>query len=288
MLSLQDMKEKIEIIRQLAEEYNKEEYFQGDPLIFPKHFAKLMQGKKGMPGLGSAYAGNVSETCEETEACGETGTCGKSEAYREEIKVDNLSGRNYTLQDVEIAAVIAAHLAWGRRDMIVRDCKRAFDEMGWEPYKYVMAGEYKNEDASLHRTIKWSDFAAICSRLRNYYLQNDSLEILTPDEFRVIIYGQKSDPKAANKKIHMLRRWMVRNDGIVDLGLWKNSSPADLIIPLDVHVHRSSRNLGVTQRNSADITTAMEITSFLQEVFPGDPCKGDFALFAYAATNKEN
>lgn len=258
MLSLQDMKEKIEIIRQLAEEYNKEEYFQGDPIIFPKHFARLMQGEEGMPGLGGF---------------GET---------------DYLSGRNYTLQDVEIAAVIAAHLAWGRRDMIVRDCKRAFDEMGWEPYKYVMAGEYKNEDASLHRTIKWSDFAAICSRLRNYYLQNDSLEILTPDEFRVIIYGQKSDPKAANKKIHMLRRWMVRNDGIVDLGLWKNSSPADLIIPLDVHVHRSSRNLGVTQRNSADITTAMEITSFLQEVFPGDPCKGDFALFAYAATNKEN
>ena len=246
------MKEKIEIIRQLADQYNKEEYFAGDPIIFPKHFARIMQGMEGLPGLE-----------------------------------ENLSGRKYTLQDVEIAAVIAAHLAWGRRDMIVRDCKRAFDEMNWEPYNYVMAGKYKDEDASLHRTIKWSDFAAICGRLKEFYSHNESLETLLPDEFRVKVYGQKSDPKAANKKIHMLRRWMVRNDGIVDLGLWKNTSPADLIIPLDVHVHRSSLNMGITARRGADITTAGEITAFLKEVFPGDPCKGDFALFAYAATLRE-
>lgn len=230
------MKEKIETIRQLANQYNKEEYFSGDPIIFPKHFAR----EKG-----------------------------------------------YSLQDIEIAAVIAAHLAWGRRDMIVRDCNRAFDEMGWQPYKYVMAGNYRDEDASLHRTIKWSEFASICSRLREFYLHNESLETLTPDEMRVQIYGQKEDPKSAKKKIHMLRRWMVRNDGIVDLGLWKNTSPASLIIPLDVHVHRSALNMGITSRRSADITTAREITDFLSIAFPGDPCKGDFALFAYAATIKE-
>lgn len=246
----------IQIIRQLAEQYNKEEYFLGDPIIFPKHFARLMQGKEGIPGL----PGNFNR---------------------------NLSGRKYTLQDVEIAAVIAAHLAWGRRDMIVRDCKRAFEEMGWEPYSYIMAGEYRDEDASLHRTIKWSEFAAICGRLRDFYSNNESLEILSPDEIRTRIYGQKSDLKAANKKIHMMRRWMVRNDGIVDLGLWKNTSPASLVIPLDVHVHRSSRNLGITSRNSADIVTAREITDFLCQAFPGDPCKGDFALFAYAATLRE-
>ena len=245
------MEEKIHILQQLAQQYNKEEYFTGDPIIFPKHFSLLMQGDCGVDGLGN-----------------------------------NSSGRRYTLQDVEIAAVIAAHLAWGRRDMIVRDCKRAFDEMGWEPYKYVMAGKYRDEDKSLHRTIKWSDFAAICGRLKEFYSAHESLEILTPDEFRVKVYGQKSDPKAANKKIHMLRRWMVRNDGIVDLGLWKNTSPASLVIPLDVHVHRSARNMGITSRNSADITTAQEITQFLHMAFPGDPCKGDFALFAYAASTR--
>ena len=225
-----------EIIRKLALEYNKEEFFTGDPIVFPKQFAR----------------------------------------------------QQASIQDIEIAGIISAHLAWGRRDMILRDCRRAFDEMGWQPYKYVMAGKYKDDDASLHRTIKWSEFAAICGRLREYYTKNETLENLSAHEMRVQIFGQKEDKKAANKKIHMFRRWMVRNDGVVDLGIWKSISPSELIIPLDVHVHRSALNMGITQRKGADIVTATEITQFLKEIFPDDPCMGDFALFAYAAeTRKE-
>ena len=39
-----------------------------------------------------------------------------------------------SLADVEISALLSAHLAWGRRAMIVRDCGRMFDEMDWRPY----------------------------------------------------------------------------------------------------------------------------------------------------------
>ena len=189
-------------------------------------------------------------------------------------------------KDVEVAAVIAAHLAWGRRAMIVRDCGRAFDEMGWKPYDYVMKGSYRCEPCSLHRTVMWSEFAAICAALRDYYLANDSLEPLSQDEMRTRIYCRKSDPKAANKKINMLRRWMVRRDGKVDLGVWENSSPSQLIIPLDVHVHRVAREMSLTERNAADARTALEITQALAEVFPGDPCLGDFALFGYGVSRK--
>lgn len=189
-----------------------------------------------------------------------------------------------TLRDVEVAAAVAAHLAWGRRDMIVRDCRRAMDEMGWQPYEYVKAGHYRNDDTSLHRTVKWSEFAGICRRIKEFYEDEGSMEVLSPGEMRVRIYGQKDDPSAANKKIHMLRRWMVRNDGKVDLGLWKSISPRNLIIPLDVHVHRTAVNLGITARRSADIRTAGEITSFLLKAFPDDPVLGDFALFAVAAS----
>ena len=190
------------------------------------------------------------------------------------------------LKDVEVAAVIAAHLAWGRRAMIVRDCGRALDEMGWKPYDYVMKGCYRCEPCSLHRTVMWSEFAAICGALKAFYEANDTLEHLSPDQFRTNIYCRKSDPSAANKKINMLRRWMVRRDGKVDLGLWRDSSPADLIIPLDVHVHTVAKEMGLTSRNSADIRTALEITNELSEIFPGDPCLGDFALFGYGVTRK--
>ena len=85
----------------------------------------------------------------------------------------------------------------------------------------------------------------------------------------------------------MFRRWMVRDDGIVDLGVWKRTSPSSLIIPLDVHVHRAALEQGITKRKSSDITTAIEITEFLKSVFPDDPCMGDFALFAYGASQKK-
>ena len=286
----------IEIIRRLAEEYNNPRYFQTDPIAFPKHFLQLMQC-----GSAGAQCGNAGAQCGSAGAqCGSAGTqYGSAGAVSGGGAVSGravASGRReadyavgeyvYTLKDVEIAGLIAAHLAWGRRDMIVRDCNRAFEEMQWRPLEYVMRGEYRCGQESLHRTIRWSEFAAICDRMKVFYAANESVEPLTPDQIRVQIYGQASNPKMANKKIHMFRRWMVRNDGIVDLGLWSHTSPADLIIPLDTHVHASALKLGITTRKSADITTALEITEFLKEAFPDDPCKGDFALFAYAAENK--
>ncbi len=191
-----------------------------------------------------------------------------------------------SLADVEISALLAAHLAWGRRSMIVRDCERMFDEMCWMPYKYVMGGEYRNDNASMHRTVKWSEFAAICARLRVLYSVQPSLEGLTDSEIRVRVFGQKEDKKAPNKKISMMRRWLVRDDGKVDLGVWKNSSKADLILPLDVHVYDQATALGLTSRKPKDIVTAREITDAFREIWPDDPCKGDFALFGYGVTHK--
>lgn len=190
-----------------------------------------------------------------------------------------------SLADVEISALLAAHLAWGRRAMIVRDCGRMFDEMQWRPYDYVMNGEYRDEDVSLHRTIKWSEFAGICTRLREIYSTRESLEGLSDTELRCRVFGQKEDRKAPNKKISMMRRWMVRDDGKVDLGLWKNSRKTDLILPLDVHVYDQATALGLTGRKQKDIVTALQITDAFREIWPEDPCKGDFALFGYGVTH---
>ncbi len=239
-----------------AEEYNDPKYFQEDPIIFPTRFAR-------------EYA------------------CGRA-----------------SLADVEISALLAAHLAWGRRAMIVRDCRRMFDEMGWKPYEYVMNGEYRDEDVSLHRTIKWSEFAAICGRLQRLYageipgqarddvegIRDDikvpSIEGLTDTGIRTLVFGQKEDRKAPNKKISMMRRWLVRDDGKVDLGVWKKSSKTELILPLDVHVYDQATALGLTARKPKDIVTAREITDAFREIWPDDPCKGDFALFGYGVTHK--
>jgi len=233
-----------------AERYNNPRYFEEDPIAFPRRFHQMMTTIQ--PSLG--FEGGE---------------------WRP------------SLQDVEIAAVFAAHFAWGRRAMIVRDCSRLFDEMLWRPYDYVMAGDWRNDNSSIHRTVKWSEVAAICRRLKTFYSsgREPSLEQLSVDEIRTRICGQKADPKAANKKIWMMRRWMVRDDGRVDLGLWRHSDKRDLVIPLDVHVYRQASELGLTSRRSKDIVTACDITDSFREIFPDDPAKGDFALFGYGVNN---
>ena len=194
---------------------------------------------------------------------------------------------NANIADVEISGILASHLAWGRRAMIVRDCNRMFDQMQWKPYDYIMRGEYRDEPCSLHRTVKWSEFAAICGRLREIYEAQESIESLTDNDIRIRIFGQKEDKKAPNKKISMMRRWMVRDDGKVDLGVWKNSDKKELILPLDVHVYGQAVNLGLTCRKQKDIVTAREITDAFKEIFPDDPCLGDFALFGYGVTDSK-
>jgi len=190
------------------------------------------------------------------------------------------------LEDVEVAAVFAAHFAWGRRSMIVRDCTRLFDEMEWRPYDYVMTADWRNDESSIHRTVKWSEVAAICNRLKGLYSRPEgkTLESLSQEEIRIDIYGQKEDRRAPNKKINMMRRWMVRDDSKVDLGVWKNCDRSKLIIPLDVHVYDTASAIGLTSRKQKDLATAMEITDAFREIWPDDPCRGDFALFGYGVT----
>ena len=190
-----------------------------------------------------------------------------------------------SLKDIEIASVFAAHFAWGRRAMIVRDCERLFDHMEWRPLDYVMSGDWRDDPVSIHRTVKWSDTAAICRRLKDFYTAQDSLETLSAKQIREVVFGQKPDAKAPDKKINMMRRWLVRDDGKVDLGLWKHTSPSELLIPLDVHVYDQAVALGLTSRRSKDLATVLQITDAFREIFPSDPAKGDFALFGYGVNN---
>lgn len=231
-----------ERLKDWADTYENEKYFQEDPIVFPKYFFIHMADK------------------------------------------------GYRLEDIEIAGIISAHLAWGRRPMIVRDCNRAFDEMGWRPFEYVMGRKWTgrlDDGTSLHRTVRWSEFAGICRNMERYYAEgNHSMERLGIDGIRTEIYGRAEDPGAANKKINMMRRWFVRRGSPVDLGIWTATDPADLLLPLDVHSHRQATELGLTGRKSKDIRTVREITEALAEVFPSDPCRGDFALFGYGVTNR--
>ncbi len=80
------------------------------------------------------------------------------------------------------------------------------------------------------------------------------------------------------KRYMMYLRWMVRNEG-VDLGLWRRVDKAHLLMPLDTHTFRVSRNLGLLKRKSCDMKAVMELTESLRRFDSTDPIKYDFALY---------
>ena len=85
----------------------------------------------------------------------------------------------------------------------------------------------------------------------------------------------------------MFLRWMVRNDNKgVDFGLWKNISSSQLICPIDVHVARVSKKLGLLKRKQVDWLAATELTDALKKLDKDDPVKYDFALFNLGVIEK--
>ena len=83
---------------------------------------------------------------------------------------------------------------------------------------------------------------------------------------------------SACKKLNLTLRWLVR-EGPVDSGIWKKIKTDALYIPLDVHVARTARQLGLLQRKSNDKKAVIELTEKLRGFCPEDPVKYDFALF---------
>ncbi|MDR1740209.1 MAG: TIGR02757 family protein [Bacteroidales bacterium] len=105
-------------------------------------------------------------------------------------------------------------------------------------------------------------------------------EMITANNGAANKYCLPTNPEnSALKRINMALRWLVRNDGIVDMGIWNVLKPAQLYIPLDVHVANVSRELGLLKRSSNDRKAVEELTGVLREFCPDDPVKYDFALF---------
>ena len=203
-------------------------------------------------------------------------------------------------RDIEVAAFLTATITWGNRRMILNSAEKMFAKMGASPYDYILSEGYKSlGTGNIHRTFFEQDMLYLCRGLYAYYsFSGESLESVFAKsetlwdgivEFRRLmafgnggIYSKHvSNPMAnsASKRLHLALRWLVRQDGIVDAGIWKNISPSRLYIPLDVHVGRISRELGILQRRQNDRKAVELLTEVLRGFCPEDPVKYDFALF---------
>ncbi len=200
-------------------------------------------------------------------------------------------------EDVEVSGFVTAWISWGNRKQIIKTAEMIDSELfEGNPYGYLQSGkwaQYQGDERCFYRTCKYKDFYSLMNRLDSVYREFGNLENavvaqmtegLNPAAalsrlFAGIPGVADATKKSPCKRLWFFLRWMVRRDGIVDLGIWTRISPKDLIIPLDVHVFEMAHAMGITTRRSADIRAAEEITNRFRQVFPDDPALGDFALF---------
>ncbi len=209
--------------------------------------------------------------------------------------------RDGGFHDIELSAFLAAAFAYGRADLIVRNVRGILGELGPMPHAALMKGDYQARFLGWkYRFHKRSDMLWLLDRLRAVYTAHGTLEnafCAAPGGTgtrlaafaRLFTEGKKLSaaksflvPSPANgsacKRMNLFLRWMVRKDE-VDIGLWTRIPPADLIMPLDVHVNRIAGRLGlVNPAGAANFKKAAALTERFREFDPADPVRYDFAL----------
>ena len=196
--------------------------------------------------------------------------------------------RYHKKADIEICGLLTAILSFGSRTQILKKADCLCELMGASPYSYIKERLFEkdfaaDDNSSFYRMISHAGFRSVLERLFEAYSQADSLEDFinqaqgNPMEKLCAFLGVS--PKSPQKKINMYLRWVVRQNSPVDFGIWKTFNSSELIIPLDTHVAHMAKRFGITDSETYSLAAAKQITRTLNEIFPGDPVKGDFALF---------
>ena len=214
-------------------------------------------------------------------------------------------------EDIEIISFLISVISWGNRKSIIKSGNKLTEILGSSPIDFII--RFKERDLKkidfVHRTFNKFDLIYFLKSLKNIYKNHDGLENVFSknlnDEFmynnisnfRKIFFSLNhekrtekhiSNPKknSACKRINMFLRWMVRNDGVVDFGIWKKIKPSMLSCPLDVHTANIGRKLNLISRKQNDLKTVLELDQKLRLFDKNDPVKYDYALFGMGVYEK--
>ncbi len=209
-------------------------------------------------------------------------------------------------EDVEIASFLTSSIAWGNRLSIVKSASTLMDRMDRAPYDFVLSADDDDLDRMegfVHRTFNSGDLTCFIRCLQLIYRDHGGLEKIFTEGYQAggitgsLIHFRKvfvdaglsghtlkhvSDVEkgSAAKRLNLFLMWMVRNDNRgVHFGLWQDIPASDLMIPLDTHVGRVARSLGLLKRKTNDWQAVAELTASLRKIDPLDPCRYDFSLF---------
>lgn len=221
-------------------------------------------------------------------------------------------------QDQEIAALLSAVIAFGRVEQIKRSLSDVFQRLDNSPSHYVnsfsLSRAQQDFHSFVHRFIRGKDLTVLLYFISQIYREYGSLynfflkgykpsddtiteglkdfikRILTidcsplyadgklPGDAGVRFLLSSPEQGSACKRMNLFLRWMVRRGDGIDLGIWKDVSPSQLVIPLDTHVSRIVQCIGLTKYKNNSWKMALDVTRNLRKFDSADPVKYDFAF----------
>jgi len=223
-------------------------------------------------------------------------------------------------EEIELYGFIASLFAYGNRKIFIKKLDEIFSKLEGDLLSFIKNGDFLSLKGIEYRFSKDNDIIPIFEILSKLYNETRGLEELfeyswtqASTHSSIIKYqfffqtaldyfyanaSKKASqgfyhmlPNPSNggamKRMNMFLRWMVRK-GPVDLGIWSFIQPKDLLIPLDVHVARISRQMGLLDRKSNDFKAVIKLTDNLKKLDSEDPIKYDFAMFGFGIMNVED
>jgi uncharacterized protein (TIGR02757 family) len=210
--------------------------------------------------------------------------------------------------DQELAGFFAAIMAWGRRDIVIAKVDDLLNRMNYRPAEFIQNFSHADADVLVgfkHRTFKPEDIYWMVRALQSAIItfgtfegfwsdcyhqsKKEGRELMavfhqrffefhpeTPNRSRKHIANPEKNSSA--KRLYMYLRWCIRKS-VVDVGTMRFMPPSELKIPLDVHVARQARALGLLSRYQNDWKSVLELQEKLIVLDPDDPSKYDYALF---------
>lgn len=218
--------------------------------------------------------------------------------------------------DRELAGFFAAIMAWGRRDVVIAKVGDLLDRMDNRPSDFI--GNFSERDAERfegfkHRTFKPGDIYWLTRILHTILQEHNTFEdfwshcyrtaqkedrdlmAVFHEEFFAVCpqaaqrtrkHISSSDKNSSCKRLYLYLRWTIRKGSPVDPGTMTFMEPSELMIPLDVHVARQARVLGILERTYNDWKATRELTRKMRLLDPDDPAKYDYALFGLGVSEE--
>jgi len=213
--------------------------------------------------------------------------------------------------DIEVSAFISSIFAYGNVTQIINSLKKLHDLFGNSPFDYLTKFNsrkdilffktfkhrfYTGDDTKvLFHTLKYSltKYGSLENLFMMFYSNKDknikrALSLFSEELTKIAVNNKKlsrgvkfmfpsPNSGSACKRMNLFLRWMVRKDEL-DFGLWKDIPTEKLIIPVDTHIAKISKQLNLTKRKNVSWNMAEEITENLKRFDKKDPVKYDFAI----------